>query len=94
MGRQGYMTDDSAGTLFPCFSPESHSEQFWHGQGCPPFYVVHPAFPLPPTASSALEDALKDDFWRGCRGVWRALTSVSGSSRTAYARRRDNKKSK
>ena len=37
-------------------------EQFWHGQGCPLFDVVHPAFPLPTTASPTLKGALKDGF--------------------------------
>ena len=32
----------------------------WHGQGCPLFDVVFPAFPLPTTASSGLQGALKD----------------------------------
>ena len=34
--------------------------QFWHGQGCPVFDVVHPTFPLPTTASPTR--VLKDDF--------------------------------
>ena len=34
----------------------------WHGQGCPLFDVVFPAFPLPTTASSGLQGALKDGF--------------------------------
>ena len=34
--------------------------QFWHGQGCPLFDVVHPAFPLPTTASPTLQGAIKD----------------------------------
>ena len=33
------------------FSVGGPCEQFWHGQGCPLFNVVHPAFPLPTTAS-------------------------------------------
>ena len=36
--------------------------QFWHKQGCPLFYVVHPAFPVPMTASTTLEGASKVDF--------------------------------
>ena len=35
---------------------------FWHGQGCPLFDVVHPAFPLPTTALPTLQGALKDGF--------------------------------
>ena len=38
------------------------SPQFWHGQGCPLFNVLHPAFPLPTTASPTLQGALKDGF--------------------------------
>ena len=34
----------------PDFSAGDHCEQFWHGQGCPLFDVVHRAFPLPTTA--------------------------------------------
>ena len=37
-------------------------EQFWHGQGCPLFDVVHQAFLLPTTASPTLQGALKDGF--------------------------------
>ena len=34
----------------------------WHGQGCPLFNVVHPAFPLPTTASPTVQSALMDGF--------------------------------
>ena len=37
-------------------------EQLWHGQGCPHFDIVLPPFPLPTTASPALQGALKDGF--------------------------------
>ena len=36
------------------------NEHFWHGQGCSLFDAVHPAFLLPTTALSTLQDALKD----------------------------------
>ena len=36
--------------------------QFWHGQGCPLFDDVHPAFPLPAVLSPIFKGALKDDF--------------------------------
>ena len=39
-----------------------HCKQVWHGQGCPLFDVVHPAFPLPTTASPTLQGVLKDGF--------------------------------
>ena len=44
------------------FSAGGPCEQFWHGQGCPFFDVVCPAFPLPTTASPTLQGALKDGF--------------------------------
>ena len=44
----------------PAFSVGGHCEQF--GQGCPLSDVVHPAFPLPTTASPTLQGALKDGF--------------------------------
>ena len=58
------MKDDSAEILFQfvCFSAGGPCEQFWQGQGCPLFDVVHPAFPMPTTASPTLQDALKDGF--------------------------------
>ena len=37
-------------------------EQFWHGQGCPLFDVVYPAFPLPTMVSPPLHGALKGGF--------------------------------
>ena len=46
----------------PVFSAEGHREQFWHGQECPLFHVVHPAFPLPTTVSPILQGAFKDGF--------------------------------
>ena len=42
--------------------PQFIQLQFRHGQGCPLFGVVHPAFPLPTTASSILQGALMDGF--------------------------------
>ena len=44
------------------FSAGGPCEQFWHGQKCSLFDVVHPAFPMPTTASPTLQDALKDGF--------------------------------
>ena len=55
------MRDDSAEILFQSFLQEVLG-QFWHGQICPFFDVVHPAFPLPTTASSTFQSALKDGF--------------------------------
>ena len=46
-----------------CFPPaEGSLEQFWHGQGCPLFDVVHPEFSLPTKASATLQGALQDVF--------------------------------
>ena len=59
-GRRKGMRDDSAEN--PVFSAGGHCEQFWHGQQCPLFDVVHPAFPLPTTASPTLQNAPKDWF--------------------------------
>ena len=56
------MTDDSAEVLFQSFLPGGLCEQFWLGQGCLLFDVVHPAFPLPTTASPTVQVALKDGF--------------------------------
>ena len=44
----------------PVFPAGDPCEQFWHGQIYPLFDVVHPAFPLPTTASASLLGALKD----------------------------------
>ena len=42
------------------FPAGGYCERFWRGQGCPHFDDVHPAVPLPTTASPALQSALKD----------------------------------
>ena len=44
------------------FSAGGSCEQFWHGQGCPLFDVVHSAPPLLTKASPTLQGALKDGF--------------------------------
>ena len=49
-------------TLFQSFSVGGHWQQLWHGQGCSLFDIVHPAFPLPTTASPTIRSALKDGF--------------------------------
>ena len=55
-GHEGRFNRDS----LRVFSAEGPCEQFWHGQGRPFFDVVHPAFPLPTTASPNFQCALKD----------------------------------
>ena len=55
-GHEGRFSRDP----LPVFSARGPCEQFWHGQGCPLFGVVHPAFPLPTTASPTLQRAMKD----------------------------------
>ena len=57
-GHEGQFSRDP----LPVFSAEGPCEQFWHGQGCPLFDVVHPAFPLPTMALPTLQGALKDSF--------------------------------
>ena len=57
-GHEGRFSRDR----LPDFSAAGPCEQFWHGQGCPVFGVVLPAFPLPTTASPTLQGALKDGF--------------------------------
>ena len=73
LGRRGNMRDDSAEILlqFFFFSAGSSCEQFWHGQGCPLFDVVHPVLSLPTTASSTLQGALKDGFGEAVVGCER-----------------------
>ena len=51
------MRDDSR-----IFSSGGPCEQLWHGQGCPLFDVVHPAFLVPTSASPTLQGSLKDGF--------------------------------
>ena len=60
-GRRGNTRDDSSEILFPVFSAGGPRQQFRNGQGCP-LFGVHPAFPLPTTASPTLQGALKDGF--------------------------------
>ena len=51
-----------SGYPLPVFSAEGPCEQFRYGKRCPLFDIVHPAFPLPTTASPILKGALKDGF--------------------------------
>ena len=60
-GRRGHEERFSSDSL-PVFSVGGPCEQFWHGQECPLFDVVHPACPLPTTTSPKLQRALKDGF--------------------------------
>ena len=57
-GHEGRFSRDP----LPVFSAGGPCEQFKHGQVCPLFDVVHPAFLLLTTASPALQGALKDGF--------------------------------
>ena len=57
-GHEGRLSRDP----LPVFSAEGPCEQFWHGQICPLFDVVHLAFPLPTTASPTLQGGSKDGF--------------------------------
>ena len=53
------------------FSTRGPWGKIWHGQGCPFFDVVHPAFSLSITTSPTLQRAPKDRF---CSDVWHART--------------------
>ena len=57
-GHEGRFSRDP----LPVLSAGGPYEQFLHEQICPLFDVVHPAFPLPTTASPTLQDAPKDGF--------------------------------
>ena len=61
------MRDDSR-----IFSSGGPCEQLWHGQGCPLFDVVHPAFLVPTSASPTLQGSLKD-------GLGEAITACDMS---------------
>ena len=86
LGHQGDMTDDSADSL-QVISAGSHCEQVWHGQGCPLFDVVYPAFPLPTTASPILQGALKNG-WGGGGLSWRVTCPNHESFRLLTVARR------
>ena len=62
LGRRGDMRNDPTEILFQSFFAGGYSEQFWHDQGCPLSYVVHPTFPPPPTAWPTLQGAPEDGF--------------------------------
>ena len=61
-GRQGGHDRRYSRDPLPVFSAKGHCEQFCHGQGCPVFDIVHPAFPQPTTASPTLHGTPKDGF--------------------------------
>ena len=60
--RRGNMMERFSRDRLPVFSAGGPCEQFWPGQGCPLFDVVHPAFHLLTTALPTLQGALKGDF--------------------------------
>ena len=72
--------DDSA-EIFQSFLQEASESSSWHGQGCPLFDVVHPAFPPLTKASPTLQGALKV-ILEGRHGAgllldrWRWVTGV------------------
>ena len=59
MGGRGHEGRFSRNPL-PVLSAGGPYEQLSHGHGFPLFDVVHPAFPLPTTASPTLHGALMD----------------------------------
>ena len=71
LGRRENLRDDSADISFQS-SAGTHCDFFWLGQGCTLFDVVHPAFPLPSTASPLFPSCPEGWFWRGYRGVQHA----------------------
>ena len=77
---RGTTQQRSSSSLF-CRRPPC--EQFWHGQGCPLFDVVHSASPLLTTPSPSLQGTLKD-------GLAEALFACNMpdicSSKTCYVR--------
>ena len=71
---QGDMRGNSAEILFLSFLQEAIASSSWHGQGCPLFDVVHPAFPLlsmvlpmdwvkMSVAASMLDSTFKHPLW-------------------------------
>ena len=62
LGLRWDVRDNAAEILFQSFLAGGPCGEFWHGQGCPLFDVVHPVLSLPTTASSTLQGALKDGF--------------------------------
>ena len=71
-GHEGPFSRDS----LPVLSAGGHCEQFWYGQGCPLFDVVHPAFPLLTMALTTFQGALRISLERLLRHVTR-LTHAS-----------------
>ena len=69
LGHRGDMTDDSAEILLHSFLQEALVGSFLHGQGCPLLDVVHPAFPVPATATATLQGVLKDGFGEAVRTI-------------------------
>ena len=65
IGSSGRHEGQSSRELHLVFSAGDPFEQFWHGQTCPFFEVVQPAFPLPATELPALQGVPEDSF----RGV-------------------------
>ena len=62
LGRRREHEERFSRDSLPAISAGGPREQFWHGQGRPLCGVVHPAFPLPTTASPTLQGAPKDGF--------------------------------
>ena len=62
MGRPGGHEGRFSKYHLPVFSAGGLSEQFWHGQICPLFDVVHLLFPLLTTVQPTLQGALKNGF--------------------------------
>ena len=84
VGHQGVMRDDPAEILFQFLSAGSPCEQFWRGQICGLFDVVHPALPLLTMALPTLQSALKVVL---DRLLWHAMCLNHASFHLTFARR-------
>ena len=61
LGLRWDVRDNSAEILFQSFLAGGPCGEFWHGQGCPLFDVVHPGSTLLTTASLALQVVLEPE---------------------------------
>ena len=64
----------------PVFSAGGHCEQLWHGQWRPVFDVVHPAVPLPTTASPNLQGIYLNIPISRVGKVWKWTADKSGNT--------------
>ena len=77
LGRRGDLRDNSAEIFSQSFLQEVLCNHFWHGQRCPLFDAVHPAFPMPTAPLPTLQGAQKNSFGE----VVASLGHLAGSVR-------------